>query len=168
MIVIYRQKIITKRTLMPKIFHGMKRLLLLCVLFMAASFKIEEPKLITWKTLSDISFDRKWNSAEKMFVLVPNFGATVAHLKDKQVQITGYMIPINIESNYYVLSANPYASCFFCGGAGPESVMSIKFKGKPKRFDTDDRVTLVGKLVLNRDNLEELNYILETATLLAE
>jgi hypothetical protein len=135
------------------------------ILFFASSFISEEPRIITWKTLEDVSFDKKWNKHEGMFILIPNFGPKVTPLKDKRVQITGYMIPIDIETNFYVLSSNPYASCFFCGGAGPESVISIKFKGKVKRFDTDDRVTLVGRLDLNKDNLEELNYILQEAEL---
>ncbi|WP_341225538.1 DUF3299 domain-containing protein [uncultured Arcticibacterium sp.] len=142
-----------------------KSLLLISTLFWGTAFTLDEPTVITWKTLTDVSFDKKWNQEEGMFILIPKFGTSVTPLKDKQVQITGYMIPIDIETNYYVLSANPYASCFFCGGAGPESVMSIKFKGPVKRFDTDDRVTLSGKLTLNRDNLEELNYILSEATL---
>ena len=128
-------------------------------------FKNEEPVSLTWKILGDVDFNKKWNKAEGMFILEPVFGTSVAPLKDKLVKITGYMIPIDISSDYYVLSSNPYASCFFCGGAGPESVMSIKFKGKPKRFDTDDRVTLVGRLDLNKDNLDELNYILQEAVL---
>jgi len=135
------------------------------ILIFACSFISEEPKIITWKTLEDVNFDKKWNKGEGMFILIPTFGPKVTVLKDKNIQITGYMIPIDIATNYYVLSSNPYASCFFCGGSGPESVMSIKFKGKVKRFDTDDRVTLVGRLDLNKDNLEELNYILQDAEL---
>ncbi|MGK0139818.1 MAG: hypothetical protein ACI9DJ_003283 [Algoriphagus sp.] len=126
-------------------------------------FKREEPVSLTWKILSDVDFNKKWNKSEGMFILKPIFGSSVAPLKDKMVKITGYMIPIDLSSDYYVLSSNPYASCFFCGGAGPESVMSIKFKDKPKRFNTDDRVTLIGRLHLNKDNLDELNYILQEA-----
>jgi hypothetical protein len=134
-------------------------------LMLSSSFINEEPISVSWKTLEDVSFDKKWSKAEGMFLLIPNFGPNITQLKDKRILITGYMIPIDIETNYYVLSSNPYASCFFCGGAGPESVMSIKFKGKVKRFNTDDRVTLLGKLSLNKENLEELNYILEEAVL---
>ncbi len=120
---------------------------------------------ITWKILSDVTFNKKWNPKEKMFILEPEFGQVVQPFGDKLVTITGYMIPIDIESNFYVLSANPYASCFFCGGAGPESVLSVKFKKVTRRFDTDERLTLKGKLVLNKDNLDELNYILQDAEL---
>ena len=118
---------------------------------------------VTWNTLADVQFNKQWNAKEKMFILIPQFGQKVKPLQDKSIEITGYMIPMDVETNYYVLSANPFASCFFCGGSGPESVMSVKFKGKNRRFDTDERVTLRGKLKLNTDNFEELNYILTEA-----
>lgn len=127
------------------------------------TFAKDEPLTISWKTLSDVTFNKKWNPSEGMFILEPEFGGSVKQLNGKEVKITGYMIPIDIESNYYVLSANPYAACFFCGGAGPESVLSIKFKKVTRRFDTDERLTISGKLVLNKDNLDELNYILTEA-----
>ncbi len=131
-----------------------------------SGFTADIPVKTDWKTLSNVDFNKKWNKEEKMFILEPVFGETVKALAGKTVEITGYMIPIDIESNYYVLSANPYASCFFCGGAGPESVMSIKFKKVSRRFDTDERLTLKGKLVLNTQDLEELNYILQDAELI--
>ncbi|KPM49747.1 DUF3299 domain-containing protein [Jiulongibacter sediminis] len=124
---------------------------------------VDEPLTISWKTLGDVNFNKKWNPSEGMFILEPEFGNSVKQLNGKMVKITGYMIPIDIETNYYVLSANPYAACFFCGGAGPESVLSIKFKKVTRRFDTDERLTISGKLVLNKDNLDELNYILTEA-----
>ncbi len=131
-----------------------------------SGFTADVPVKTDWKTLSNVDFNKKWNKEEKMFILEPVFGESVKALAGKTVEITGYMIPIDIESNYYVLSANPYASCFFCGGAGPESVMSIKFKKVSRRFDTDERLTLKGKLVLNTQDLEELNYILQDAELI--
>ncbi|UBM59207.1 DUF3299 domain-containing protein [Marinilongibacter aquaticus] len=123
----------------------------------------DSPLKISWQTLTDVTFNKIWNKDEGMFILVPEFGEKVKTLKSKQVEITGYMIPIDVENNYYVLSANPYASCFFCGGAGPESVMTIKFKTGNRRFDTDERLTLKGNLVLNSEDLEELTYILTDA-----
>ncbi|MGR3809705.1 DUF3299 domain-containing protein [Jiulongibacter sp. NS-SX5] len=141
-----------------------KYILLLFPLFIGTMLLAsDQPLKIDWKTLSDVNFNKKWSPSEGMFILEPDFGASVQTLNGKDVSITGYMIPIDIESNYYVLSANPYAACFFCGGAGPESVMSIKFKTVNRRFDTDERLTLRGKLELNKDNLDELNYILKDA-----
>lgn len=134
----------------------------LCLIFIST---IAFGQKTTWETLKDVDFDKKYDKAAKMFVLVPRFGPKVLALSNKSIEITGYMIPIDVASNYYVLSANPYASCFFCGGSGPESVMSIKFKKAERRFDTDERLTLRGRLVLNTDDAEELNYILKDAEL---
>ncbi|MBP6619541.1 MAG: DUF3299 domain-containing protein [Leadbetterella sp.] len=121
------------------------------------------PIKITWENLRDVTFKKKWNASENMFVLEPQFGAKVNALKGKEVALTGYMIPVDVDANYYVLSANPFASCFFCGQAGPESVVSVKFKKVTKRFDTDDRLTIKGIFTLNTDDINELNYIIDKA-----
>ncbi len=125
-----------------------------------------EPVKITWETLRDVTFKKKWSAEESMFVLYPTFGAKVTAVKDKEVILTGYMIPVDVDANVYVLSANPYSSCFFCGGAGPESVVQIKFKKATKRFNTDDRLTIKGVLKLNADDINELNYILTNCELI--
>ncbi len=127
---------------------------------------LDEPQKVTWETLRDVTFKKKWSAEESMFILYPTFGAKVAGLKDKEVILTGYMIPVDVDANVYVLSANPYSSCFFCGGAGPESVVQIKFKKSTKRFNTDDRVTVKGTLKLNADDINELNYILTNCDLI--
>lgn len=142
-------------------FNILGTLLVFSVLFSA--FNFQEPQKVTWEMLRDVTFNKKWNKEEAMFILEPAFGEKVNRIKNKQIMITGYMIPVDIDANYYVLSANPYSSCFFCGQAGPESVMSIKFNKATKRFNTDDRVTLKGTLVLNKDDINELNYILTAA-----
>lgn len=130
---------------------------------LGSSFGFADPVKVTWETLRDVTFNKKWNKDEAMFILEPAFGPKVMKIKDKEISITGYMIPVDIDANYYVLSANPYSSCFFCGQAGPESVMSVKFNKATKRFNTDDRVTLKGTLTLNKDDINELNYILTAA-----
>lgn len=124
---------------------------------------VDEPAKITWELLRDVTFKKKWNAEESMFILYPTFGTKVTALKNKEVVLTGYMIPVDIDANMYVLSANPYSSCFFCGQAGPESVVQVKFKKLTKRFNTDDRVTVKGTFVTNADDINELNYILTNA-----
>ncbi|MBK9510654.1 MAG: DUF3299 domain-containing protein [Cytophagaceae bacterium] len=141
----------------------MKKIL---IIFLIPLFALAtNPIKITWESLRDVTFKKKWNAKENMFILEPSFGPKVAALKGKTVSLTGYMIPVDVDANYYVLSANPFASCFFCGQAGPESVVSVKFKSNSKRFNTDDRVTISGIFVLNTEDINELNYILEKAEL---
>ncbi|ADQ18974.1 hypothetical protein [Leadbetterella byssophila] len=141
----------------------MNKKLILALFIIPAFVFAFNPIKITWEQLSDVTFKKKWSSTENMFLLEPQFGPKVTALKGKEVALTGYMIPVDVDANYYVLSSNPFASCFFCGGAGPESVVSIKFKKVNKRFNTDDRVTIKGVLRLNVDDINDLNYILEGA-----
>ncbi|MCB0847224.1 MAG: DUF3299 domain-containing protein, partial [Bacteroidetes bacterium] len=63
----------------------------------------------------------------------------------------------------YALSANPFASCFFCGNAGPESVMDLELTSYDKVYFTDDYVTFQGKLILNDSDLNKMCYVLEEA-----
>jgi hypothetical protein len=60
-----------------------------------------------------------------------------------------------------VLSAFPYSSCFFCGQAGPESVIEIQFAKQYTGLRMDKIITVRGTLRLNADDILQLNYILE-------
>ncbi|TDB63391.1 DUF3299 domain-containing protein [Arundinibacter roseus] len=121
------------------------------------------PVKISWETLRDVTFKKKWYPEESVYMLYPTFGPAVQKLKGKEVTITGYVLPIDLDANLYVLSAFPYSACFFCGGAGPESVMALKFKKDPRKFKTDERLTFKGILTLNADDIYQMNYVLENA-----
>jgi hypothetical protein len=95
--------------------------------------------------------------------MVPKFGRRINALDGKKVQIRGFIIPVDIVQDYYVLSANPYSSCFFCGQAGPESVMEIQLLKQYDGLRMDQVITFEGKLRLNADDIYQLNYILEEA-----
>jgi hypothetical protein len=119
---------------------------------------------LTWETLRDVTFKKKWYAEESIYMLHPTFGPSVQKLKNQQVSITGYILPIDLEANLYVLSAFPFSACFFCGGAGPETVMTLNFKKKDgKKFKTDERLTFTGTLKLNADDIYQMNYILDGA-----
>jgi hypothetical protein len=127
-----------------------------------------EPVKLSWEVLRDVTFKKKWYAEESVYMLYPTFGQSIQKLNGKTVELTGYVLPVDLESNTYVLSAFPYSACFFCGGAGPESVVSLKFKKTDKKFKTDERRTFRGTLKLNADNIYELNYILADAEMIAQ
>ncbi|TAG66912.1 MAG: DUF3299 domain-containing protein, partial [Runella slithyformis] len=116
-----------------------------------------------WESLRDVTFKKKWYPEESVYMLYPTFGPNINKLNGKEVLLAGYVLPIDMESNLYALSAFPFSACFFCGGAGPESVVSLKFKKSNRKFKTDERHTFKGVMRLNADNIYELNYILENA-----
>ncbi|MFN3379079.1 hypothetical protein [Runella zeae] len=126
------------------------------------------PVKISWETLRDVTFKKKWYPEESVYMLYPTFGPNVNKLNGKEVLLTGYVLPIDAEANLYALSAFPFSACFFCGGAGPESVVGLKFKKTGRKFKTDERHTLRGTLKLNADNIYELNYNIEGAEIADE
>ncbi len=127
-----------------------------------------EPVKLSWETLRDVTFKKKWYAEESVYMLYPTFGPGIQKLSGKTVELTGYVLPVDLESNLYVLSAFPFSACFFCGGAGPESVVSLKFKKSDKKFKTDERRTFRGTLKLNADNIYEMNYILADAEMVEQ
>jgi hypothetical protein len=78
----------------------------------------------------------------------------------------GYYLPIEVEGDaYIILSKYPFSQCFFCGGAGPESIAEVVFKTKPEKFEPDQFIRVKGKLRLNEKDIEHGNFILEEAVL---
>ncbi|AYQ35349.1 DUF3299 domain-containing protein [Runella sp. SP2] len=126
------------------------------------------PVKISWETLRDVTFKKKWYPEESVYMLYPTFGPNINKLNGKEILLTGYVLPIDAESNLYALSAFPFSACFFCGGAGPESVVGLKFKKNGRKFKTDERHTMRGILKLNADNIYELNYNIDGAEIADE
>ncbi|MCB9205125.1 MAG: DUF3299 domain-containing protein [Flavobacteriales bacterium] len=128
-------------------------------LFSLQSFA--QHKKIDWAFLAKVKWEDRYFPAYDETVWYPDFSKEVLALDSTLVEIEGYIIPVDVESGYYVLSANPFSSCFFCGNAGPESVVELQFADKlSKTFTTDEIVTFKGRLKLNWDDLEHCNYIL--------
>ena len=119
---------------------------------------------LTWRMLEDVEFKDVYVEELDAYYWKPTFGDIVNGLEGKEVHITGYMIPVDLDEDFYVLSRYPFANCFFCGGAGPESVIDLRFDGKsPRVYQTDERLTFAGKFRLNADDVYQMNYILDVA-----
>lgn len=137
-------------------------------IFFFSSFETKEslgdPIQLTWQTLSDVEFKDVYIEELDAFYWQPDFGQQVKNLENKEVYITGYILPVEVEDNFYVLSRYPFANCFFCGGAGPESIIDLRFKaGEGRTYQTDERLTFKGKFKLNSNDVYQMNYILQNA-----
>lgn len=57
----------------------------------------------------------------------PIFDPELKSYDGKEITINGYIIPTDgyKSQKEFVFSAYPYKNCFFCGGAGPETVMEV-------------------------------------------
>jgi len=123
---------------------------------------------VTWEMLKNVKFEERYYEEVKAHLLYPVFGESIKKLDGKDIYIRGFVIPADEINNIYVLSANSYASCFFCGNAGPESVLDLDLQVTPElkeKLQLDAVFTFKGKLKLNSTNIDRLNYILEEAKL---
>lgn len=117
---------------------------------------------VAWSTLEGIDYSYVQNMDQNFWYGEPTYQQAVKDLEGKTIQITGYVLPLDVSGDNYVLSAFPFSSCFFCGGAGQESVMELRLADPEATFKQDDYHNFEGTLRLNYRELE-LNYILEDA-----
>ena len=124
----------------------------------------EEYRELTWAELADVDFKDVYLEELDSYYWKPVFGDQVLAAEGQDVYITGYVIPVDLDEDFYVLSRYPFANCFFCGGAGPESVIDLRFADSDHRtYQTDERLTFHGNVRLNADDVYQMNYILEGA-----
>jgi hypothetical protein len=123
------------------------------------NFVVEVPiKSAVWDTLMDISYDSKGD-----YGYIPKFKPPQEKLNGKKITIQGYMYPLEEKDpqTFFMLSRNPVSACFFCGGAGPETVIEVN---SPKGVKMHNKpVKIRGVLELNKKNTERLFYILNEA-----
>ena len=120
----------------------------------------------TWKTLSKITYRKQFDELLGFKIDIPVFSADVKALEGKEVVVKGYIIPTEGYKSHteFVFSAFPYNMCFFCGGAGPETVMEVIAKD-PIKF-TAEAVSIRGVLELNETDINRLMYILKEVEVL--
>lgn len=134
----------------------------------ADSGATSEPEPSLWKTLAKITYKKQYDEIMGFKVDVPVFSPDIKSLDGQEVTVRGYIIPVEgyKSHNEFVFSAYPYNMCFFCGGAGPETVMEV-VASEPVKY-TSEPVTLKGKLELNDSDINRLIYAITDASLIAE
>lgn len=144
----------------------MARLFLILFIMLSALYSHAQKKnarIIDWQFLSQVEFKDHYFKDLEAWYLIPQFSEKVKKMNEQTVIIKGYVIPLDVADGKYALSANPFSSCFFCGGSGPESVMTLKFAEKPPRYKTDDVERFTGTLILNSKDPDQFTYILKNA-----
>ena len=142
---------------------------LLLVTFLCLSFSSLQAQSATqeslWKTLAKITYKKEFDEFLGFKIDKPVFSEAIKALDGKEVTVKGFIIPVEGYKGHkeFILSAFPYSMCFFCGGAGPESVMEVTAI-EPIEYSTE-AITIRGKLKLNGDDVNELMYALTGAKL---
>lgn len=119
-----------------------------------------------WKLmLNDVRVRYNWSVKHGAYITRARFGEQVQQLDGKEITLKGFFLAADLTGNLFVLSANPMATCFFCGVAGIESVVEIEPHPDDlrifKRLRTDNYIEVKGTLQLNPDDFERLIYILK-------
>jgi len=139
----------------------MKKLALL--LFMCLGLIGFAQERLSWNTFERLNFEEVYEPTTASWVQVPVWTEELKQWDGKLVRITGYIISLDAVNSQYALSAFPFSSCFFCGAAGPESVLELDLKHQ-QEYLTDEVITFKGVLELNSDPLKfplTLKYAIE-------
>ena len=130
--------------------------------------KAKDKKANLWRTLAKITFRKEYDEMVGFKIDVPVFSDAIESLEGKEVTIKGYIIPVEGYKGHkeFILSAFPYNMCFFCGGAGPETVMEVVAQTAIEY--TAEAVTIKGKLELNDNDINRLMYAMTDAVLVEE
>jgi uncharacterized membrane protein YcgQ (UPF0703/DUF1980 family) len=115
---------------------------------------------LTWKLLGEIKYMKK-KHASYGEVDFPIINTKLKKLAKKTIVMSGFIVPI--DNKNYALSKNVFASCFFCGKSGPETIMGIKFKGATPKLKTDTYITIKGTFRPNEDDVEDWIYNCDNA-----
>ena len=117
-----------------------------------------------WSTLALMKFERhKGNGTGEGSQIIPLIEA----LDGTEVTVKGYVIPLSGKKaqSHFMFSAYPYSSCYFCGGAGPETIMETFAKGGEKIEFSDTAITLKGTFRFTSRDPEDIMFTLENAIL---
>lgn len=123
----------------------------------------------TWNEFAKTKFEPKYYEKMGEYLFYPNFPAELKAMEGKEITMQGFYVPFAPEDGtYIVISKFPMSQCFFCGGGGPESIAEVNFAKEPGKFQVDDLITVKGKLKLNADNMDHVNFILTDAILVSK
>jgi hypothetical protein len=121
----------------------------------------------TWDLLATTTIKQGHDSFLNEAIDLPIFSEQLRKWNGKEITLEGYIIPLQQggSQGYFVLSRFPYQSCFFCGAAGPETVVEV-YSSRKVQF-TDERVHVQGILELNENDPLHLFFLLRNCTVVS-
>lgn len=147
----------------------MKKISLVIVLVVLGLSAFAQTKSDLWSTFAKTKFEPKYYEKLGEYLFYPTFPADLKALEGKEITVQGFYVPFAPEDGtYIIISKYPMSQCFFCGGAGPESVAEVNFVKGPPKLNVDDLITVKGKLKLNADNVDHVNFILYDASIISK
>lgn len=141
--------------------NHMKSFWVLLIMVFTSSVSLQAQDTNIWKTLGKISYKKVYDEILGFKVDMPVFSEDIKELEGKEIVVKGYIIPVEGYKGHkeFIFSAFPYNMCFFCGGAGPETVMEVQAV-EEVNF-TAEQIEIRGILRLNDTDINKLMYRLE-------
>lgn len=114
-----------------------------------------------WTALAQVSYKKEYDELLGIKVDKPIFSKELKKMEGQEIKLRGYIIPTEGFKSHkeFVFSAYPYASCFFCGKAGPETVVEIQ--AKKEILYTSEPIEIKGRLYLNDTDINRLMFLLK-------
>lgn len=140
---------------------------LLAFLMLATTAVFAQTKTDMWNEFAKTKFEPRYYEKIGEYIFYPTFSPELKAMAGKEFTVEGFYVPFAPEDgNYIILSKLPMSQCFFCGVGGPETILEVNFKGALPRFNNDDLVTVKGKLKLNADDIDHMNFIMTEAVVI--
>jgi len=141
------------------------KLFFISLFFLSVSNSAFSQLTLTWKDVIDVYAKEVRFSEKNPAKAIKGHGKSLKDIEGKVITITGYFLDLDPDGEWFMVSKNPFATCFFCGGAGPETVLELlRFKNVEKKFKTDDIVEVTGTIKMIAENEEDVGFVLYNAT----
>lgn len=116
-----------------------------------------------WSTLALLEFEQKDDAGN--FDEEGNILPLIEAFEGKEIVVKGYVIPLTGKKaqSHFMFSAYPYASCFFCGKAGPETIMEVFTMGNKKIDFTEKKMSIKGTFYFTSRNPTDVMFTLKNA-----
>jgi hypothetical protein len=114
-----------------------------------------------WHVLAEVGFRKEKKNGYE--IEVPLFSNHLKSWDGKKIKVKGYVIPVGEvgDESKFMFSSLPFNVCYFCGAAGPETIMEVESTQKVKF--TSQAIWMEGILQLNEKDSDRHIYILKAA-----
>ena len=136
------------------------RLVCVILLVMVASV-LRAQEINFWQVLAEVGYKKTRLATGEMEV--PVFSNHLKSYNGKKIKLKGFVIPVSETGgeSKFMLSSLPFNVCYFCGAAGPETIVEVETNQKVKF--TSAAIWMEGILYLNEKDPDHHIYILKSA-----
>ncbi len=140
------------------------RLIFLCVCFALLNFS-SLAQTNSWGSLMLTTTTQEFDPTLGMEIDIPNIHPAAQQLAGSEIALEGFILPLEGKKaqSHFMFSIFPINMCYFCGRAGPESVIEVFMKDKTTVPFTDNKIWLKGVLRINDSDPQSNIYTLENA-----